>query len=63
MSQNGLLLARPPQKRSERPHDGKVITLRPNLRWASDGFEIPCWNRTVVRVTFVIDTSDREIIA
>jgi transposase InsO family protein len=63
MSQNGLLLARQPQKRSDRPHNGKVITLRSNLRWASDGFEIPCWNRAVVRVTFVIDTCDREIIA
>lgn len=63
MSQNGLLLARPPRKRSERPHDGKVITLKSHLRWASDGFEIPCWNRAVVRVTFVIDTCDREIVA
>ena len=63
MSQNGLLQARQPQKRSDRPHDGKVITLKSNLRWTSDGFEIPCWNRAVVRVTFVIDTCDREIIA
>lgn len=63
MSQNGLLLARLPQKRSDRPHDGKVITLKSNLRWAPDGFEIPYWNRAVVRVTFVIDTCDREIIA
>ena len=48
---------------SDRPHDGKVMTLKSNLRWASDGVEIPCWNRAVVRVTFVIDTCDREIIA
>ena len=32
MSQNGLLLVRQPQKRPDRPHDGKVITLKSNLR-------------------------------
>lgn len=63
MSQNGLLLARHAQKRSDQPHDGKVLTLKSNLRRTSDGFEIPCWNHAVVRVTFVIDTCDREIIA
>lgn len=62
MRHNGLTLARQPQRRSDRPHDGKVITLKSNLRWASDGFEIACWNRQVVRVTFVIDTCDRKII-
>jgi len=63
MSQNGLLLARHDKRQPTRAHEGKVITLKSNLRWASDGFEIACWNRQVVRVTFVIDTCDREIIA
>jgi transposase InsO family protein len=63
MSQNGLLLVRQPQRRQEQPHNDKVITLKSNLRWASGGFEILCWNRAMVRVTFVIDTCDREIIA
>lgn len=64
MKQNNLLLARHTGKqRMERPHEGKVITLRSNLRWSSDGFEIPCWNGEVVRVSFAIDTCDREIMA
>lgn len=64
MKQNNLLLARHTGKqRIERAHEGKVITLRSNLRWSSDGFEIPCWNGEVVRVSFAIDTCDREIMA
>jgi len=41
---------------------GKVITLRSNSRWCSEGIEIRCWNREVVRVMFVLDTCDREVI-
>jgi transposase InsO family protein len=63
MAQNNLLLVKHTGKHPSRPHEGKVITLYSNTRWASDGFEIPCWNKEVVRVTFVIDTCDREIIA
>lgn len=64
MLQNNLLLNRHTGKpRDHRTHEGQVITIRSNLRWSSDGFEIPCWDRGVVRVTFVIDTCDREIIA
>ena len=44
MRQNGLLLTRHTGKQPKLPHEGKVITLRSNLRWCSDGFEIPCWN-------------------
>jgi putative transposase len=44
MSQNGLLLQRYTGKPPGRAHDGKIITIRPNLRWTSDGFEIACWN-------------------
>jgi transposase InsO family protein len=55
MSQNGMPLGR--------VHDGKIITIRPNLRWTSDGFEIACWNGEVVRVAFALDTCDREAMA
>jgi putative transposase len=44
-------------------HDGKIITIRPNLRWTSDGFEIACWNGEIVRVAFALDTCDREVMA
>lgn len=63
MAQNGLLLQRYTGKPPGRAHDGKIITIRPNLRWTSDGFEIPCWNGEVVRVAFALDTCDREAMA
>lgn len=63
MSQNGLLLQRYTGKPPGRAHEGKIITIRPNLRWTSDGLEIACWNGEVVRVAFALDTCDREAIA
>jgi transposase InsO family protein len=63
MSQNGMLLQRHTGKPPTRAHDGKIITIRPNLRWTSDGFEIPCWNGETVRVAFSLDTCDRELMA
>jgi putative transposase len=47
----------------ERTHDGKVITLKSDLRWCSDGFEIRCWNGERVYVAFSLDCCDREAIA
>jgi hypothetical protein len=46
-----------------RAHDGQVITMRSNLRWTSDCFEIPRWNGEAVRVAFALDTCDREAIS
>jgi putative transposase len=63
MSQNRLLLQRYTGKPPSRAHDGKIITIRPNLRWTSDGFEIACWNGEVVRAAFALDTCDREVMA
>lgn len=63
MAQNGLLLQRYTGKPPGRAHDGQIITIRPNLRWTSDGFEIPCWDGQVVRVAFALDTCDREVVA
>ncbi|HEX2219948.1 MAG TPA: IS3 family transposase [Gemmatimonadales bacterium] len=63
MQANNLLLARSHTERPARIHDGKVIVVRSNLRWCSDGFEFTCWNGEVVRGAFVIDAHDREIIA
>jgi transposase InsO family protein len=63
MSQNGLLLQRYTGKPPGRAHDGQIITIRSNLRWTSDGFEIPCWSGESVRVAFALDTCDREVIS
>jgi len=63
MAQNGLLLQRYTGKPPGRAHEGKIVTIRPNLRWTSDGFEIACWNGEVVRVAFALDTCDRKAMA
>lgn len=60
MKQDGLLLPRYTGRPDERCHEGKVITLKPDLRWCSDGFEIRCWDNEVVRVAFSLDCCDRE---
>lgn len=59
MQQNGLLLTRHTRRRTGRVHDGKVIVMRSNLRWCSDGFEITCWNGEIVRVAFMSSRSSR----
>lgn len=63
MKAHGLLLARHQGERPGRCHDGKVVVMRSDLRWCSDGLEFACWNGEVVRVAFIIDAHDREIIA
>lgn len=63
MQAHGLLLARTYTKRLEHVHDGKVIVMRSNFRWCSDGFEFTCWNGDIVRGAFIIDAHDPEIIA
>jgi transposase InsO family protein len=50
-------------RRAIRAHEGTVVAPSSNQRWASDGFEVPCWNGEVVRVAFAIDTHDREVMA
>ena len=63
MKRHGLLLQRHTGRRRGRPHDGKVVVMRSNLRWCSDAFEVACWNGEIVRVVFVIDAHDREVLA
>ena len=62
MKKHGLLLARHTGRRRPRRHDGKVVTLRSNTRWCSDGLEFTCWNGEIVRLAFALDCHDREII-
>ena len=63
MQNNRLTLERHTARRPGRTHDGVVVALRSNVRWCSDHLEIHARNREVVRVLFVIDACDREIIA
>lgn len=63
MKRHGLLLQRHTGRRKGRLHDGKVVVMRSNLRWCSDAFEVACWNGEIVRIVFVIDAHDREVLA
>jgi hypothetical protein len=61
IKQNSLLLARHTGTGRQRSHDGMVRTLRSNLRWCSDVFEVPCWNGETVRVAFVLDVQSPDV--
>lgn len=61
MKRNKLLLERCTGNGRGRKHDGVIITLKPNLRWCSDSFEIRCWSGERVHVAFVLDSCDREV--
>jgi transposase InsO family protein len=63
MHAHNLLLARKYSERPEFVHEGKLIVMRSNLRWCSDGFEFTCWNGDIVRGAFIADAHDRVIIA
>ena len=62
MKQEKLLLERCTGDRPGRTHDGVIVTLKPNLRWCSDAFEIRCWNGERVHVAFALDCCDRELV-
>lgn len=62
MRENQLTLLAP-EKRPTRTHDGKIITLKSDLRWCSDGFQIQCWNGEKLQVAFSLDCHDREIVS
>ena len=63
MQANALVLTRHTAYRPARTHEGVVIALRSNIRWCSDHLELTCRNGDIVRILFVIDACDREIIA
>jgi putative transposase len=63
MQLHALLLERHTGRREGRLHDGKVMVMGSNLRWCSDGLEFACWNGEIIRMAFIIDAFDREIIA
>ncbi len=62
MKNAGLILPKS-GLRTEKVHEGKIITLHSNTRWCSDSFEFRCFNREKVFVAFIEDTCDREAIS
>lgn len=63
LGQHGLTLQRSTGRREGRVHDGKVAVMTSNLRWCSDALEIGFWNGERIRIAFIVDAFDREIIA
>jgi putative transposase len=63
MRRHSLLLERHTGRRAGRTHDGKIMVMRSNLRWCSDGLEFTCWNGDIIRMAFILDAFDREILA
>ena len=64
MSMNSLLLPKSLSNRNKgHIPTGKVMTLKSNTRWCSDGFEIKYFNGEKVYVAFSLDCCDREIIS
>lgn len=62
MAMDGLLL-RKPVNRPQRPHEGKVITLKSDTRYCSDIFEFKCDDGQEIHVAFSLDCHDREAIS
>lgn len=62
MKATGLLLPKH-SGRKVRVHDGQVATLRSDLRFCSDAFEVRCLNGERVHVAFALDCCDREVVA
>jgi transposase InsO family protein len=61
MKQNQLLLTRFTGKPT-RTHEGKVQTIKSDVRWCSDAFGIQCWNGEQLQIVFSLDCHDREAI-
>ncbi len=62
MGVHDMLLPKYGRVKLSRTHTGKVMTLKSNLRWCSDGFSILCDNGDQVYVAFSLDTCDRVVM-
>ena len=63
MKQHNLLLPANFMKHDKRAHTGMIVAERSDQHWCSDGFELACQNGEKVRVIFVMDCCDREVIS
>jgi putative transposase len=64
MRDNNLLLPqRSPRRNDTQAHDGRVAVDESDIRWSSDGFDVACWNKERICVTFTQDCCDREAIS
>ncbi len=63
MGSHAMLLEKHTAVPKSRVHDGKVMVTRSNLGWCSDSLGVTCWIGEVIRLAFIINAFDREIIA
>jgi putative transposase len=63
MQRNGLVLQKSVSPKPKRPHLGQVITMKSNMRYCTDIFEVKCWNGEKVFVAFSLDCCDRELMS
>lgn len=63
MQLNHLTLQKSMSPAPKRPHLGKVITIKSNIRYCSDILEIRCWNGEKVFIAFSLDCCDRECMS
>jgi putative transposase len=61
MKKNALCLQRY-TGRPTRSHEGKIETIRSDVRWCTDAFGIQCENGEQLQVAFSLDCCDREVI-
>ena len=60
MGSHAMLLEKHTAVRKGRIHDGKVMVMRSNLRWCSDGLEFTCWNGEVIRLALSTPLTERS---
>jgi putative transposase len=53
MGNHAMLLEKHTAVRNGRLDNGKVMVMRSNLRWCSDGLEFTCWDGEVIRLAFI----------
>ncbi len=63
MAEEGLLIAKPANRRPSRPHTGRIAVEDPNRRWASDITSIHLWDGVTARFSYVLDCCDRSILS
>ncbi len=63
MGNHAMLLEKHTAVRKGRIHDGKVMVMRSNLRWCSDGLEFTCWNGEVILEVGSQDVSMHDLVA
>ncbi|MEX3314059.1 hypothetical protein [Sulfitobacter sp. PS-8MA] len=61
MKTDSLLLERTDFDQPELTRVHKVIMMRSNLRWCTEGLKFTSWNDDVIHAAYLLDAHDREV--